>query len=83
MRQLCKVIPGGVNSPVRSCKSMGQMPMVVDHASGDISLMQMVMPILIIAVLGGALFMAIPIPSFSKQFVNDLKKGRVLELRQL
>lgn len=34
--QMCEVIPGGVNSPVRSCKSMGQMPLVVDHAYRDI-----------------------------------------------
>lgn len=33
---LCEVIPGGVNSPVRSCKAMGQIPMVVDHAIGDL-----------------------------------------------
>jgi len=32
---LCQVIPGGVNSPVRSCKAMGQLPMVVDSAQGD------------------------------------------------
>jgi glutamate-1-semialdehyde 2,1-aminomutase len=35
-QQMCHVIPGGVNSPVRSCKSMGQSPLVVDHAYGDI-----------------------------------------------
>lgn len=34
--QMCRVIPGGVNSPVRSCKSMGQFPMVVDHGFRDI-----------------------------------------------
>lgn len=33
--QLCQVIPGGVNSPVRSCKSMGQNPMVVDRGYRD------------------------------------------------
>lgn len=32
---LCEVIPGGVNSPVRACKDMGQMPLVVDRAEGD------------------------------------------------
>jgi glutamate-1-semialdehyde 2,1-aminomutase len=32
---LCKVLPGGVNSPVRSCKSMHQLPMVVASALGD------------------------------------------------
>ncbi len=32
---LCTLIPGGVNSPVRSFKSVGQMPMVVDHAYQD------------------------------------------------
>lgn len=34
-QQLCQVIPGGVNSPVRSCKSVGQLPLVVDHAYRD------------------------------------------------
>lgn len=34
--RLCEVIPGGVNSPVRACKAMGQIPMVADHAKGDI-----------------------------------------------
>lgn len=33
--RLSDLIPGGVNSPVRSCKKMGQMPMVVDHAYKD------------------------------------------------
>jgi glutamate-1-semialdehyde 2,1-aminomutase len=35
-RQLCEVIPGGVNSPVRSCKKMGQTPLVVDRAIRDL-----------------------------------------------
>lgn len=35
-QQMCRVIPGGVNSPVRACKSMGQAPMVVDRAYRDI-----------------------------------------------
>lgn len=34
--QMCQIIPGGVNSPVRSCKSMGQTPLVVDRAYRDI-----------------------------------------------
>jgi glutamate-1-semialdehyde 2,1-aminomutase len=34
--QLCQVIPGGVNSPVRSCKSMGQLPLIVESAKGDL-----------------------------------------------
>lgn len=33
---LCKVIPGGVNSPVRSFKSVGQLPMVVDRGAKDL-----------------------------------------------
>lgn len=33
--KLCEVIPGGVNSPVRSCKGLGQSPLVADRASGD------------------------------------------------
>jgi glutamate-1-semialdehyde 2,1-aminomutase len=32
---LCEVIPGGVNSPVRSCKGMGQPPLVAEWAAGD------------------------------------------------
>lgn len=32
---LCLFIPGGVNSPVRSCKNMGQMPLVADHGFED------------------------------------------------
>jgi glutamate-1-semialdehyde 2,1-aminomutase len=35
-QQLCEVIPGGVNSPVRSCKKMGQTPLVVDRAMRDL-----------------------------------------------
>lgn len=34
--ELCQVIPGGVDSPVRSCKSMQQMPMVVASAKEDL-----------------------------------------------
>ena len=33
--KLCEVIPGGVNSPVRACKAVGQLPMVASHAQGD------------------------------------------------
>lgn len=32
---LCAVIPGGVNSPVRSCQEMGQTPLVVERAAKD------------------------------------------------
>ncbi len=35
---LCKIIPGGVNSPVRSCKGMGQLPLIVEEGFGDIIL---------------------------------------------
>jgi glutamate-1-semialdehyde 2,1-aminomutase len=35
-QDMCQVIPGGVNSPVRACKSMGQMPIVAEHAYRDI-----------------------------------------------
>ncbi len=30
----CKVIPGGVNSPVRAFKSVGRDPIFIDHAKG-------------------------------------------------
>jgi glutamate-1-semialdehyde 2,1-aminomutase len=33
--QLCEVIPGGVNSPVRSFKGLGIPPMVVDYGCKD------------------------------------------------
>ena len=29
-----KVIPGGVNSPVRACKSVGTLPRFIDRAEG-------------------------------------------------
>jgi glutamate-1-semialdehyde 2,1-aminomutase len=32
---LCKVIPGGVNSPVRTCAAVKQLPLVASHALGD------------------------------------------------
>lgn len=35
-QKLCEVLPGGVNSPVRSCKNMGQVPLVVESAYRDI-----------------------------------------------
>ena len=35
-QEMCESIPGGVNSPVRSCKSMEQIPMVIDRAKGDL-----------------------------------------------
>ena len=31
----CKVIPGGVNSPVRACKSVGATPAFVSHGDGS------------------------------------------------
>lgn len=33
---LCEVIPGGVNSPVRSCKNMDQLPLVAARAKEDL-----------------------------------------------
>lgn len=35
-KELCEIIPGGVNSPMRSCKAMKQLPMIASHASGDL-----------------------------------------------
>lgn len=32
--QAKKLIPGGVNSPVRACKSVGSEPVFIDHAGG-------------------------------------------------
>ena len=34
--RLCEVIPGGVNSPVRSCKNMNQPPLVAERAVEDL-----------------------------------------------
>lgn len=34
-QELCKVIPGGVNSPARAFNSVGGDPLVVDRAQGD------------------------------------------------
>lgn len=34
--ELCAVIPGGVDSPVRSCKAMQQLPMIAASAREDI-----------------------------------------------
>ncbi len=31
----CKVIPGGVNSPIRACLEMGVCPLIIDSAKGD------------------------------------------------
>jgi glutamate-1-semialdehyde 2,1-aminomutase len=33
--RMCEKIPGGVNSPVRSCKDVGQLPMIAERAVGD------------------------------------------------
>ncbi|MDM8536087.1 glutamate-1-semialdehyde 2,1-aminomutase [Desulfobacterales bacterium HSG17] len=30
-----QIIPGGVNSPVRACKSVGSTPLFIDHAQGS------------------------------------------------
>lgn len=35
-QQLCQVLPGGVNSPVRSFKQLGIPPLVAERALGDI-----------------------------------------------
>lgn len=34
-RQLCTILPGGVNSPVRAFKNVKQHPMVVERGEGD------------------------------------------------
>jgi len=35
-KKLTEVIPGGVNSPVRACLAMQQLPLIASHASGDL-----------------------------------------------
>lgn len=34
--KLCEAIPGGVNSPVRACKGVEQLPMVVERGAADL-----------------------------------------------
>src|SRR5262245_22594151 len=33
--KLCEVIPGGVNSPVRACHAVGQLPLIAEKGQGD------------------------------------------------
>lgn len=33
-QKICRVIPGGVNSPIRSCRAVGQTPMVAERGEG-------------------------------------------------
>lgn len=33
--RICEVTPGGVNSPVRTCKAMGQLPLIVERGEKD------------------------------------------------
>ena len=35
-QRLNEVIPGGVNSPVRACLAMQQLPLIASHAEGDL-----------------------------------------------
>ncbi len=35
-KQLCEVIPGGVNSPVRACSGLGMVPLVADYGKEDL-----------------------------------------------
>lgn len=34
-REACKLVPGGVNSPVRACRNVNATPLFIDHASGS------------------------------------------------
>lgn len=34
--EMSQIIPGGVNSPVRTCSHVGQLPMVAESAKGDL-----------------------------------------------
>ncbi|MCR4722387.1 MAG: glutamate-1-semialdehyde 2,1-aminomutase [Eubacteriales bacterium] len=34
-KEACKMMPGGVNSPVRAFKNVGTTPVFIDHAKGD------------------------------------------------
>ncbi|MCE5319322.1 MAG: glutamate-1-semialdehyde 2,1-aminomutase [Parachlamydia sp.] len=34
--KLCEVIPGGVNSPIRSCRAVGQLPLIPERGIGDL-----------------------------------------------
>ena len=33
-KRAVEIIPGGVNSPVRACRSVGTEPLFIDHAEG-------------------------------------------------
>lgn len=33
--KLCEVIPGGVNSPVRACKAVADLPLIASHGKGS------------------------------------------------
>lgn len=35
-QSMCQVIPGGANSPLRACKTVGHLPMIVDRAEGPL-----------------------------------------------
>src|SRR5262249_43423643 len=34
--KLCESIPGGANSPVRACRGVEQLPMIIEKASGEL-----------------------------------------------
>jgi glutamate-1-semialdehyde 2,1-aminomutase len=34
-QKMCQHIPGGVNSPVRACKGVDQLPMIIERGKGD------------------------------------------------
>ena len=34
-KKACEFMPGGVNSPVRACRSVGTVPLFISHASGS------------------------------------------------
>jgi len=34
-QQACRLVPGGVHSPVRSCKGLMTPPLIIDHGEGD------------------------------------------------
>ena len=54
--EACQYIPGGVNSPVRAFKSVGEIPVLQKKVIRRICLVKMELNILIIFVLGDHLF---------------------------
>lgn len=72
---LCKVIPGGVNSPVRACKAMQMTPLVVHSASGDTLIDQDGLSYIDYCMSWGALIHGHAHPTILKGISEQIHKG--------